>query len=56
MGVIIFLLASALAIAVVFSFVYTFNLENRLTQLEKQIKQLDEQVKQENNPIYFVEE
>lgn len=56
MGVIIFLLASALVIAVVFSFVYTFNLENRLTRLEKQTKQLDKQVNQKSNPIYFEEE
>ena len=46
MGVIIFLLVSALVIEVVFSFVYMINLENRLTQLEKQVKQLDKFVEE----------
>lgn len=52
MGVIIFLLASALVIAVVFSFVYTFNLDNRIKILEDDVKFM----KMKDSPIYFEEE
>lgn len=56
MGVIIFLLASALVIAVMFSIVFMFNLEVKVNTIEKQVKQLNQQINRQSHPIYFEED